>query len=234
MRSRHSAEVRAALEDERAALETYHDELRRRVQELAESMVSFMDTELPVGTATAIEKLAAPAIAEPVADSLEAETEGSSETSAPELDEASVSETDDADDGLWVEMLESAIPEEDRIVDMPETAIDEVPAGPPDSFGGVPVLDEDDKPTSAGLFSRASVDEETVIGFDDLAEIEDDDATGLFGMLGERFVEQTRPGGLAEALEADDDSDDQAFRQFLEGDDAPDPSRDWLLRPEQG
>lgn len=44
------ADVRTALERERASLESYHDELRCRVQELAESIVSFMTTE-PAGDA---------------------------------------------------------------------------------------------------------------------------------------------------------------------------------------
>jgi diguanylate cyclase (GGDEF)-like protein/PAS domain S-box-containing protein len=54
------AEVRGALEDERDSLETYHEELRRRVQELAESMVSFMTTEPPLGASAAIDNLVAP------------------------------------------------------------------------------------------------------------------------------------------------------------------------------
>ncbi len=49
--------VRSALEDERGALESYHTELRRRVQELAESMVSFMTTEPPLVAATGLEDL---------------------------------------------------------------------------------------------------------------------------------------------------------------------------------
>jgi len=50
-------EVRVALESERHELEDYHAELRRRVKELAESMVSFMSTEPPMAAMTVIDKL---------------------------------------------------------------------------------------------------------------------------------------------------------------------------------
>lgn len=53
------AEVRSALENERTVLERYHEELKRRVQQLAESMVSFMTTEPPLA---AIDELAALAL----------------------------------------------------------------------------------------------------------------------------------------------------------------------------
>ncbi|MEM9202338.1 MAG: hypothetical protein AAGC53_11780 [Actinomycetota bacterium] len=56
------SDVRTALESERGALESYHEELKRRVQELAESMVSFMTTEPPLAAVTAIDELAKPAI----------------------------------------------------------------------------------------------------------------------------------------------------------------------------
>ncbi len=55
-------EVRAALESERHDLENYHSELRRRVQELAESMVAFMATEPPIAALSVIEGLSAPEI----------------------------------------------------------------------------------------------------------------------------------------------------------------------------
>lgn len=273
------AEVRSALNEERVALETYHDSLRQRVKELAESMVSFMDNDLslpPVGTPGALTTAAFDTAADTnviVSDDDDhddaddpTEIPASEATTADPLDTpAPGSEAPAETSGdPWVEMLEIAIPDEDQIVDMPDTAIGEVPAGPPASFAGVPVIEDaddlddevddgldddgdldDEKPSSAGLFSRARGEDETV-GFDDLAGDDHDDEDeaadqssgeksgrgGLFGMLGSRLVEQTRPEDLAEALEADD-SDDQAFRQFLDGDDAPDPSRDWLLRPEQ-
>jgi hypothetical protein len=118
---------------------------------------------------------------------------------------------------------------------MPASAIDEIPPGPPETFGDVPVQeDPEDAPASGGLFSRRRTDKKEV-GFDDLtdgADEEEKEKGGLFGMLGPRLIEQTSPEELAEALESDD-SEDQAFREFLDGDDAPDPSRDWLLRPEQ-
>ncbi|MEM7139948.1 MAG: hypothetical protein AAF548_02885 [Actinomycetota bacterium] len=346
------AEVRSALQDERSSLETYHEELHRRVQELAESMVSFMTTELPVGAATAIENLAVPQLETvldeqasidpaPIADTaadLDVDTDGSRavetgavETSAVETDrdddalvdgalvDAAVvddvlvddvagldqdaemdaeeiddgadlfvglmddaedeaeaeDEVDDADvgdeaaadesvalsddpfdaiptvetpasaDDPWTSALESAIPADEAYPDamtMPESSIDEIPPGPPASFDDREIVEDpmtaaETKPTSSGLFSRATNDE---TGFEDLAEAtaadaSDDDApsTGLFGMLGSRLVQQTSPDDLADALE-DDDEQDSAFHEFLAGDEEPDPSRDWLLRPEQG
>jgi len=53
-------QVRRALESERHELEDYHAELRRRVQVLAESMVSFMSTEPPVAAMTVIEEMSPP------------------------------------------------------------------------------------------------------------------------------------------------------------------------------
>lgn len=239
------AEVRTALDEERAALDSYHESLRRRVQELAESMVSFMDNELPAASAGALEGAVSPRLEEHDDHDEDPtdETSESSESTDP-LDTPAPAVASSGADSLdpWVEMLESAIPEEDRIVDMPDTAIDEIPPGPPAMFGDAPVIEEEaDDESSSSLFSRARSDDDEVIGFDDLAADDDDDSeeaepeeqkSGLFGMLGARLVEQTPPDDLAEALDTDD-SEDQAFRQFLDGDDAPDPSRDWLLRPEQ-
>jgi hypothetical protein len=188
------AEVRGSLEAERGALESYHETLRRQVQELAESMVTFMTTEVALGSETELEN---PAPAQLVCN----------------------------------------LSAEDEILDVPDASIDEIPDGPPMRFAGVPVVDEPDRErdegrSSAGLFSRARPDEP---GFDDLAaayEDEDDDAPSLFGELGARLLEQTPPDGLADALESDD-SQDEAFRRFIDGDEEPDPSRDWLLRPEK-
>ncbi|MEZ5247012.1 MAG: hypothetical protein R2707_18120 [Acidimicrobiales bacterium] len=233
------AEIRLALDEERAALDGYHESLRRRVEELANSMVSFMHTELPAGDLKVLGE------GEGEGDG-EGEHEHSGfdadddplDTPAPVAEEPVAAVTDP-----WLEMLEGAIPEEDRIVDVPETAVDEVPVGPLSVFGGVPVIEtvsdetvSEEKRPSGGLFSRIRSRETTVVGFDDLAADdetdEETDDVGLFGSLGPRLIEQTRPDTLAEALETED-IDDQAFRQFLDGDDAPDPSRDWLLRPEQ-
>jgi len=242
------AEVRSALDQEREALRSYHDSLRERVQELASSMVTFMDTELPSPTAGALEGVTIPEIVvpeSPVADSPFSAID-TPEIDTPEIDTAEDSAesdfdpldtpapvagaSDDTSLDPWVEMLEAAIPEEDRILDMPDTAIDEIPAGPPSTFDGVPVQEseDDDEALGESLFSRSRHD-------DDDADRDEGDAprrVGLFGMFGSRLVEQTAPDELAEALEADD-SEDQAFRQFIDGDDAPDASRDWLLRPEQ-
>jgi len=57
-------EVRTALESERHDLENYHSELRRRVQELAESMVAFMSTEPPIAALSVIDGLNTPEIDE--------------------------------------------------------------------------------------------------------------------------------------------------------------------------
>jgi len=148
---------------------------------------------------------------------------------------------------------ESTVPATEQIVDVPDAAIDGIPAGPAMTFGGVPVIDEIDeadeavdveqvdgddedeasaKPSSSGLFSRARPDEP---GFEDL-DAAIDERTGeesvLFGNLGPRLVEQTSPADLSNALDRDD-SQDEAFRQFIDGDGEPDPSRDWLLRPDK-
>jgi hypothetical protein len=228
------AEIRGALDDERTALEGYHRSLRSRVQELAMSMVAFMQTELPPVDNDALEGAADDAatggatVPQPTDD-----TSGSED---PLDDSPGAFDVRAAADDMWVEMLDAAIPEADRIVDMPDTAIDEVPVGPPATFGGVPVIENDEKPSSGGLFSRMRSKSAEPAGFDDLVTDDDhddeEDNVGLFGTFGQRLVEQTPPDTLAEAL-GTDDSEDHAFRQFLDGDDAPDPSRDWLLRPEQ-
>jgi len=61
------SEVRGVLDEERGALESYHDELRRRVQELAESMVSFMTTEPPLSEAMMIDDFRPAPLGAPVA-----------------------------------------------------------------------------------------------------------------------------------------------------------------------
>lgn len=289
------AEVRTALEDERGALESYHDELRSRVQELAETMVSFMSTELPAGAGSSIESLVTPQLESVIAGNpapADAAVEESDELDEldedAELDDASTvfddsafeaalsenavfgeSHDDDVDEeaataadapedtDTWTDLLESAIPTDEAYpdaVDMPDDAIDEIPDGPPREFAGHEILepeidhdgdDEGERPSSAGLFSRATADETDVhesTDADEPAEESESEpesepepeskSSGLFGMLGARLVEQTSPDQLAEALEADE-SEDEAFHQFLAGDSEPDPSRDWLLRPEQ-
>jgi hypothetical protein len=236
------AEIRSALDDERVALDSYHGSLRSRVQELAVSMVAFMQTELPPVDNDALEGTALGAsggedgASEGTTASPSAIDESESGDESEDLLDAPPPAVDvhAAADDMWVQMLDAAIPEADHIVDMPDSAIDEVPVGPPSTFGGVPVIEGDQKP-AGGLFSRIRPKAAAPVGFDDLTtddDDEDDDEVSLFGTLGPRLVEQTPPDTLAEALDTDD-SDDHAFRQFLDGDDAPDPSRDWLLRPEQ-
>ncbi len=80
-------EVRAALESERHDLENYHSELRRRVQELAESMVAFMSTEPPIAALSVIEGLSAPEIPA-------AADPAPSESSPPEFSGVPVMEVD--------------------------------------------------------------------------------------------------------------------------------------------
>ena len=231
------AEIRGALNDERVALESYHRTLRSRIQELAVSMVSFMQTELPPVDKDALEEGAledtspeGSTAAQPADDETESSAESGDLLDAP----PPAVDVQAAADDMWVQMLDAAIPEADRIVDMPDTAIDEVPAVPPATFGGVPVIENDEKPPSGGLFSRIRSKSAEPVGFDDLADDEDEDGddVGLFGTFGQRLIESTPPDTLAEAI-GTEESDDHAFREFLDGDDAPDPSRDWLLRPEQ-
>lgn len=92
-------EVRAALESERRELEDYHSELRRRVQELAESMVSFMSTEPPIAAMSVIEDLATPEIGE---------TQGANDPAAEEFSGSPVVEVEQGPSmfsraGNWLE-----------------------------------------------------------------------------------------------------------------------------------
>lgn len=271
-------EVRASLETERAALDSYHEQLHRRVQELAESMVSFMSTELP-GGGTAIGNIGVPQLESVLAtaapETVDAEPDEISEIDDVVVDDGddNMVETDDetddevatvatgedtgvvdedpldampvppevAETDAWTEMLESAIPAAESYPDameMPADAIDEIPPGPPSTFGDHEIVEstvEDDEsavPSSSGLFSRAAEDESDSTGSAE-GDAPEKESTGLFGMLGSRLVQQTPPDELAEALE-EENGEDQAFHEFLAGDDEPDPSRDWLLRPEHG
>ena len=94
---------------------------------------------------------------------------------------------------------------------------------PAEEFDGVPVVEDPaevpNTPIRGGLFGRATDDEQ-------------EESSGLFGSHGARLIEQTSPQDLAAAL-ADEDAEDERFRSFIDGDDDADPSRDWLLRPEQ-
>lgn len=205
--------VRGALEDERGALETYHEELRRRVQELAESMVSFMTTEPPIAAAS-LDGFVAPPLASPPA--------------APEADPLAdtmtvwVAEPDPStiDQVTNVEPLGNADSVDfERVVEFEAKTEFE----PEPEFHGVPVVEEPRADaTSAGLFGRATEE-----------EIEPRRRGGsLFGTHGARLIEQTSPEALADALD-DDGVEDERFRSFIAGDDETDASRDWLLRPEQ-
>jgi hypothetical protein len=249
------AEVREALETERGALESYHETLRRRVQELAESMVSFMTSEAPLGVGAELSAAVPPQLEAVLAESPDADP-----SSMPSVADGAASmenPTEWSDETDSVDGPELVAPVAEQIVDVPDAAIDEIPDGPVVTFGGVPVIEDADeadevedprtddseaenrevdgalvKPSSAGLFSRARSDEQ---GFEDLEAAldgESGDESSLFGTLGPRLVEQTSPAELSDALESSD-SQDEAFRQFIDGDDEPDPSRDWLLRPDQ-
>lgn len=245
------AEIRNSLDEERAALDSYHESLQRRVKELAASMVTFMHDELPMGGAgelgavpldihDAVDDRSTDVAVDDEVFSDVAVDDDHDEDDMAATAEAFASESADEVADPWTEMLGAAIPEHDRIVDVPDSAVDEIPAGPP--FGFAAPVDDDAKPASGGLFSRmrSKADDEPADGFGsflggaagDEVENDGDDAPGLFGMLGSRLVESTPPATLAEALDTED-IEDEAFRQFLDGDDAPDPSRDWLLRPEQ-
>lgn len=349
-------QVRAGLLEEQASLEGYHQILKGRVQDLAETMVSFMSNQPSVGAVATMESLLPGGSAEPV------------------------------------DTLERAEMDAEQIVDVPESAIDEIPDGPPADFvapaAAVPIPETEPTPpivhqaeapapapeafeapapapvaehtaptahaepftapepvaaaapepvaaaapdsTTApvaeptppsapdagetksvkGLFARATVEEteatepvaapiappvEPVAAPVEAAPATDSFKSGLaaaiagsapesplaapvsapqvdadadiakqtapvegaakptlFGMLGSRLrqdaaadpaeadatppvVEAAAPAPVAAAaVPSADDSDDRAFMQFIGGDDEPDPSRDWLLRPEEG
>lgn len=232
------ADVRTALEEERGALERYHETLRSRVQELAETMVTFMSTELPGGAESSIESLVTPQLESVIAASPSPATavegtdlggdDAADESEAidereevAELDGEGAAAVDEHE--TWTALLESAIPSDEAYpdaVDMPDDAIGEIPDGPPREFAGQEILEpelDDERPSSAGLFSRATADESVA---EDPADEEhaESRSAGLIGMLG--------------ALDAEE-AEDHAFHEFLAGDDEPDPSRDWLLRPEK-
>ncbi len=216
--------VRGALEDERGALENYHEELRRRVQELAESMVSFMTTEPPIAGASLDGFIAPPLPAAPV-----------SPLTTPEMDPLAdamtvwVAERDPStiDEVANVEPVESGDPVDfEQVVEFdtqPEYEAEDEAFVEHVAFAGVPVVEEDGAGTiPAGLFGRATEE-----------EIEPRRQGGsLFGTHGARLVEQTSPEALAEALK-EEGEEDERFRSFIAGDDETDASRDWLLRPEQ-
>jgi|GEM_PF-5126013 len=177
-------------------------------------MVSFMTTDSPLGALTAIERLVPPPLELVLAESPElarVEPESAEENPQDVVEEAAeLHETEDKiveeiasedvdpvdPDDPWLEMLETAISADEQIVDVPESAIGEIPGNPTQTFVEQPIVEselvDDMKPTSAGLLSLARTDEDG------------------------------------------DDADDDAFRRFLDGDDAADPSCDWLWRPEQG
>jgi len=208
------SEVRGALEDERGALESYHDELRRRVQELAESMVSFMTTEPPISETVMIDDFRPAPLEAPVAvplpntvaDSMTvwvAEPRPGGDEPARETDPVAVDPVDF-----------------ERVV---EFDTEPEPVHPKAEFGGVPVVEE--VPVvdrSSGLFGAATDD-----------EIEPrKKGESLFGSHGARLIEQASPAQLAAALE-DDEKEDERFQSFITGDVETDRSREWLLRPER-
>ncbi|MEM9467379.1 MAG: hypothetical protein AAGA90_18540 [Actinomycetota bacterium] len=147
------ADVRTALESERTALETYHEELKRRVQELAESMVSFMTTEPPLAAVTAIDELAKPAIA-PAAAAVEAAyaapataEDAMSVEAAPDVadvvdEPAAESVAPDADDPAVESMLDDVVAQgaEPMADEMPEASepMDEASAPMAESMPDAP------------------------------------------------------------------------------------------------
>ncbi len=221
------SEVREALEGEREALESYHGELRRRVQELAESMVIFMTTEPPIAATAALEELISP-----------------EELTAPEELAAEEAIVDVPLEQMVEEVTSDGDPiDADISFEVPVTdfAADPDAAAPTALFGGAPIVDDteeaetsaedevfdilDEVPPapvapSAGLFSRATEEESTGEG------------SALFGEHGFRLLQQTDAEELAAALGHEDEAD-AAFESFLAGDSDSDPSRDWLLRNDQ-
>jgi hypothetical protein len=250
-------EVRGSLEAERGELESYHEELRRRAQDLAESMMTFMTMEPPIG-GPALENFMPPQL-QPASDDIPEFDE------APQADVPSVEPSDEAvrfvaEAAAEAEaeavaeavvppaeappVVESIVEAPDSVPEAPEASTDEVP-GAPDTFADVALLhdgEERSEPrertqgsSSSGLFARAVHNDNDV---EPLASEERADVLSLFGVLSERMVDDdssTDDGEDVESVDSvdSDDSDDRAFRQFLDGDDAPDRSRDWLLRPEQ-
>jgi hypothetical protein len=208
------AEVRGALEEERGALESYHDELRRRVQELAESMVSFMTTEAPLSEAVMIDDFRPAPLGAPV----------------------DVSEPDAVPDSMTVWVAEPRPDRDEHAWDMDPITVDPIdfeqvvefdiepdPVGPDAEFDGIPVVEEVPVVNkTTGLFGAATED-----------EIEPRrKGESLFGSHGARLIEQASPAQLAAALE-DDEKEDERFELFITGDVEIDSSREWLLRPER-
>jgi len=240
------SEVREALEGEREALESYHDQLRRRVQELAESMVNFMTTEPPLAAGTGLEELVAPRpdseeFSAPVAEFAAIEDPASAENPAVTVAEVADHEIpvdEIADDETAVDEIVVDETAESEAPVAEYNPFEETPAEPidVDTFGGVPVFGDEVEgaeveshdvfdeappvphvPSSGGLFSRATEEEVT------------SERGGLFGTHGFRLVQQTNAEELAEALGHEGEAD-AAFESFLAGDSEADPSRDWLLR----
>lgn len=200
-------DVRESLELERHELEVYRAGLRSRVENLAQAMLAIMTTDLGPESRIAVENLLIPAL-QPVLDPDDEETD------TPVVDD--VETADHANEAA--EALERPRVVEDTGV--VESTVDDDTVGREDESGIDPETRDDDQKPS-GLFARASEEEVTLprrVG-------------SLFGARGEWRVEQTSPEDLAEAL-AEEDRDDAAFEEFLSGDDAPDKSRDWLLRNE--
>lgn len=247
--------VRGSLEQERQALENYHAELKRRVQELAESMVAFMTTEAPIVGNHEFDGEPSLGLAESaVEDEPDLEQEDSTgDDSAPlnpfinpatfassaptaEGDEVtpppalSVDEVDVPPEPPAAEesLIEDSAPEDSE----PKDAVSEDSV----SEEAQPVGDSEEptrRPRGFGLFSRAGeVADDSGADFAEPVEDSSDSPTELFGPDGARLIEQTSPDQLAAALD-DEGEEDERFRSFIDGDGDEDASRDWLLRSEK-
>lgn len=222
------SDVRAALEQERQALEAYHRELRRRVQELAESMVAFMTTEAPIGEEPAIEGPLVPPL-EP------ARADPTTETGSVNVPETSTFEeapsfepmTDASEPIAFVDYVVEPDPDPPQAPSPspPQPSFHDMMAAPAvadaadEPVESDTVVDDPSSPLRSGLFGRSSGED---------SRRPDD----IVGGLGTHMLEQASPEELAAAL-ASDDEEDERFRSFLDGEDKADPSRDWLLRPDQ-
>ena len=222
------SDVRAALEQERQALEAYHRELRRRVQELAESMVAFMTTEAPIGEEPAIEGPLVPPLEPAGADpTTQIGAVIVPDTSTFEDAPSFESVTDASEPIAFVDYVVEPEPDPPQAPSPspPQPSFHDMMATPAladaadDTVDPDTVADDAPSPSRGGLFGRS--------GGEDPSRPDD-----LFDVLGAHMLEQTSPEELA-AARARDDEEDERFRSFLDGDDEADPSRDWLLSPDQ-
>ncbi len=235
-------DVREALQIEREELEAYRAGLRNRVENLAQAMLAIMTTDLGPESRTAVEDLLVPAL-KPVVDHEPERPAAVEPPSAETVGEFGVDEVaatvgefgaDEVDDGWWGGVI--VMDETDVTAEEPETlgsdAADDVADDAVDDQSD-DVADDAVDDQSDDVADDAADDGEPDLFAPATAEEAAGPSLGnsLFGAHGARLVEQTPPEDLTDAL-AEEDRTDAAFHEFLNGDDAPDKSRDWLLRDE--